>query len=135
MTKYYRTREGESTAIDTKNQLTTCGSEPAPGPLLVPGGAKKLAGIIVAASSNFGAVGSANALIRLEGPGLPNGPETMIVAGVGVTIATGGQAVMKAQYYPIDADVTVANEILIFGEMTGADVGQISYGVTVVFSA
>jgi len=133
MTKQYRTREGEAIAVDTKTQLTTVGSETAPGALLVPAGSKFLAGIIVAACSNFAATGRANALVRIEGSGLPEGAEVITVGAFGVTIATGGQAAVSAKFYPIYAPVTVANELLVFGEMTGVDIGQISFGVTLVF--
>ena len=133
MSRIYRSREGEATAVDTKTQLTTLGSEAAPGPLLVPGGAKKLAGVIIAALENMAAATGYSALIRLEGPGLPNGPETLAVCSGGCPVATGGNATARANYVPLDIPVTTTNEILIFGEMTGTDVGQVSFGVTLVF--
>ena len=55
MAKLYRSREGEATAVDTKTQLTTLGSETAPGPLLVPQGMKFITGIIVSHISNMAA--------------------------------------------------------------------------------
>lgn len=135
MPKLYRSREGEATAVDTKTQLTTLGSETAPGPLLVPAGATRLVGIIIAAMENFAAATSYSAFIRLEGPGLPEGPETFAVAAGGVPVATGGNFVSPATYVAVDIPVVPANEILIFGEMAGTDVGQISFGVTLVFSS
>lgn len=135
MTKLYRSREGEATAVDTKTQLTTLGSQTAPGPLLVPSKATKLLGAIVAANSNFAATGRADGIVRLEGAGLKNGPETISVVSAGNNVATGGQNCETAQYYELNVDVIPSQEILIFGEMTGADVGQISFGVTLVFQA
>jgi len=135
MPRLYRTREGEATAVDTKTQLTTLGSETAPGPLLVPAGATKLAGIIVAAIMNMAAATSYSALVRLEGPGLPEGPEVVAVGSGGVPVATGGNAIVLGKFIPINTPVTPTNEILIFGEMTGTDVGQVSFGVTLVFEA
>lgn len=133
MPKLYRTREGEAITVSTKSQLITLGSETAPGPLLVPAGATKLAGIIVAAIMNMAAATSYSAFIRLEGAGLPEGPEVIAAGAGGVPVATGGNAVVKAMYIPLDIPVTPANEILIFGEMCGTDVGQVSFGVTLVF--
>lgn len=133
MAKLYRSREGEATAVDTKTQLTTLGSETAPGPLLVPTGVSKLVAIIIAASENFAAATSFSALIRLEGPGLPGGPETLAVLAGGVPVATGGNFANLAEKIPLDITVTPANEILIFGEMAGTDIGQVSIGVTLVF--
>ena len=135
MSKLYRTREGEATAVDTKSQLTTLGSESAPGPLLVPAAASRIAGIIVAACMNMTAATSYGALIRLEGAGLPEGPEVIVAGAGGVPVATGGNAVAKAVFIPLDIPVTPANEILIFGEMVGTDVGQVSFGVTLVFAS
>lgn len=134
MSKLYRSREGEATAVDTKTQLTTLGSETAPGPLLVPSGAKTLAGIIVAACGNMAAATSASGLVRLEGPGLPGGPEVIAALAAGQGVATGGNGNNVAMYIPLDIPVSPANEILIFGEMAGTDIGQVSFGVTLVFT-
>lgn len=134
MSKLYRTREGTVSAVDTRTQLATIGSETAPGPLLVPSGASKLVGIIVAQNFNMAAATGYTALVRLEGPGLPEGPEAIVVGAGGVPVATGGNGVNKGIYIPIDAPVTVANEILVFGEMVGTDVGSSEFAVTLVFS-
>lgn len=135
MAKLYRSREGEATSVDTKTQLTTLGSEAAPGPLLVPAGASKLVGVIIAAMENFAAATGFSAFVRLEGPGLPEGPETFSALAGGAAVATGGNFATPATFVALDIPVTPANEILIFGEMAGTDVGQVSFGVTLVFTA
>lgn len=135
MAKLYRAREGEVTALDTKTQLSTLGSESAPGPILVPSTAKKLLGFIVAECENFAAAASYSAFIRLEGSGLPGGPETIAVGSGGVPVATGGNGNKVARFIPFELEVTPANEILIYAEMAGADVGQVSFGVSLVFEA
>jgi len=133
MAKLYRSREGEATAVDVKSQLTTLGSETAPGPLLVPTGVSKLVGIIIAAIQNMAAATSYSALVRLEGPGLPGGPEVFAAVAGGNAVATGGNAAEKATKIDLDIPVTPSNEILIFGEMVGTDAGQVSLGVTLIF--
>jgi len=133
MAKLYRSREGEATAVDTKTQLTTLGSETAPGPLLVPASAKRIVGVIVAAMENMAAATGFSAFVRLEGPGLPEGPETLAVMAGGAAVATGGNATMESRFLPVDITVTPGNEILLFGEMAGTDVGQVSFGITLVF--
>ena len=133
MPKIYRSREGEATAVDTKTQLTTLGSETAPGPLLVPTGITKLKEVIVTGIQNMAAATGFSAFIRLEGPGLEGGPEVVAVAAGGNAVATGGNGVLPAVKIPLDIPVVPANEILIFGEMVGTDVGQVSFGVTLVF--
>lgn len=133
MAKIYRSREGEATAVDTKTQLTTLGSETAPGPLLVPAGTRTLLGVWVAAESIYAAATGFNGFVRLEGAGLTNGPEVIAAIAGGASIATGGAGINRAEYYPLNVPVIPANEILVFAEMCGTDVGQVSYGVTLVF--
>lgn len=133
MSKLYRSREGSATAVDTKTQLSTLGSETAPGPLLVPAGAKSLAAVICAAGLNLAAVNDTALFIRLEGPGLPEGPETITISGGGVQVATGGSYIQTAQRYALDIPVVPGNEILIFAEMAGEDIGGATVGVTLEF--
>jgi hypothetical protein len=132
--KLYRTREGEASSVDTRTQLTTAGSEAAPGPLLVPQGAKYITGVIVTAISSMAAATGYSALVRLEGNGLPSGPETLAVGAGGMAVATGGNAAAKPVRIPVVFPVTSGNEIILFGEMCGTDVGQVNFGVTLEFS-
>lgn len=135
MSKLYRTREGTVSALDTRTQLSTLGSETAPGPLLVPQGVSKIVGVIVAQCMNMGAATSYSAIVRLEGPGLKGGPEAFAAGAGGVPVATGGNGVNQAVYLPIELDVIPAQEILVFGEMCGTDVGSSEFAVTLVFSS
>lgn len=134
MAKLYRSREGAVTAVDTKSQLTTLGSETAPGPLLVPQGVKTLVGIIVAIASDFSTAADGSFLTRLEGPGLPEGPEVIAVGSVGAAVATGAHAHFDPVEIPLNVPVTPANEILIFGENVGEDNGSNQMAVTLVFA-
>lgn len=134
MAKLYRTREGTVSALDTRTQLSTLGSETAPGPLLVPQGVTKLVGIIAAQCMNMGAATGYSALVRLEGPGLTGGPECIGIGAGGVPVATGGNAVNSATFIPFEVDVIPAQEILIFGEMCGTDIGSSEFVVTLVFA-
>jgi len=135
MSKLYRSREGAVTAVDTKSQLTTLGSETAPGPLLVPAGAKMLKAIIMAVSSDLATAADGTHFIRLEGPGLPEGPESLAAGATGAQVATGGSYSIVAQRVEMDIPVTPANEILIFGENAGEDSGSCTYGVTLEFAS
>lgn len=133
MSKLYRSRQGEVTAIDTKTQLTTLGSEAAPGPLLVPNRAKKLLGLLVVAVGNHSSINDANFFVRLEGPGLTEGPEVIAAGAEATQVATGGAAGKKAELIPLEIPVEPSQEILIFGEMGGEDIGAAQFGVTLVF--
>lgn len=135
MSKLYRSREGQITAVDTKSQLTTLGSETAPGPLLVPAGARRIAAIIAAYATDQSVAADGSIFIRLEGPGLPEGPETLIIGSQGVAVATGGHGSRTARRIEVDIPVTPANEILIFAENDGEDVGTETVGVTLEFEA
>lgn len=132
--KQYRTREGDVIALDTKTQLTTVGSDTAPGPLMVPNKMKFITGVIVASIQNMAAATGFSSFIRLEGPGLQNGPETLAVGAGGNAVATGGNFVNKAIRIPINLPVIEGNEIQIFGEMAGTDVGGLGFVVTLEFA-
>ncbi len=133
MPKQYRTREGSVTAVDTKTQLTTVGSETAPGPLLVPANAKALKAVIFAFGCDCSVASDGAYFIRLEGPGLPEGPETVTIGASGAGVATGGCYAMKAVRVELGAPVTAANEILVFAENSGEDTGTTTVGVTLEF--
>ena len=132
--KIYKTREGTVSALDTRTQLSTLGSESAPGALVVPQGVTKLVGVIAAQCFNMAAATGYSALVRLEGPGLKEGPECLALGAGGVPVATGGNGVNKAVYLPFEVEVIPAQEILIFGEMLGTDVGSSEFAVTLVFA-
>lgn len=132
--KQYRTREGDVTALDTKTALSTVGSDTAPGPLLVPKGMKFITGVIVAAIQNMAAATSSSTFIRLEGPGMANGPESLAAHAGGNAVATGGNFTLKATRLPVNFPVVEGNEIQVFGEMCGTDIGGTGVIVTLEFS-
>lgn len=135
MAKQYRTREGTVTAVNTKTALSTVGSETAPGPLLVPQGAKTLKGIITAFGCDLGVAADGGYLLRIEGSGLPEGSETMTVGASGVPVATGGVYTLPGVYTELNIPVTPANEILLFAENLGEDTGNTTVGATLVFAS
>lgn len=135
MAKLYRTREGTITAVNTRTQLSTLGSESAPGPLLVPSQAKSIKAIIAAVGCDLSVAADGSYMIRLEGPGLPEGPETLVIGSTGVPVATGGVYTQPAMRYTLDVPVTASNEILVFAENLGEDTGSTTVGVTLEFES
>lgn len=121
-------------ASKTKTQLTTLGSETTVKPLLVPASAKHLVFVSAVANSDSAAASDCVYFIRLEGPGLPGGPESFLIGGSGGNVATGQQDSAAAQMLSLNAPVTVANEIQIFAEQAEGDTGTINVAVTVGFS-
>lgn len=133
MTKLFRTREGAVAAADTKTQLTTVGSQTAPGPLLVPGDAKFLVAAHVAAVSSFEAADNYSFLIRLEGPGVKRGVFNFAAGSGGVPVATGGSATTPTTRVPINIEVTPGQEVLVFAENVQGDMGTHEAIVTLEF--
>lgn len=134
MAKQFRGREGDVTAVDTKTALTTMGSDTAPGALFVPQGKTHITAVLVSALQNMAAATGYSAFIRLEGPGMANGPESIAVGAGGNNVATGGNGNKEVTRIPVNFPVSEANEIQVFGEMVGTDVGGMSFIVGLEFS-
>jgi len=129
----YRSREGAIADDDVKTQLTTLGSQTAPGSLLVPGNATFLKAAYVAAVSSNEAADQYGFLVRLEGPGIQRSLFNFAAGAGGGSVATGGHALVPTQRIPINIPVIPGQEILIFGEALGGDMGTYQMGVTLEF--
>lgn len=135
MAKLYRSREGAVASADTKTQLTTLGSQTAPGPLLVPGDARFLRAAYVATISSLEAADNYSFMIRLEGPGIKRGVFNFAAGSGGVPVATGGNDVVASRRIPINIEVTPGQEVLIFAENTQGDMGTHEAAVTLEFGS
>lgn len=133
MPNLFRSREGAVAAADQKTQLTTLGSQTAPGPLLVPGTAKFLRAAYVAVISSFEAADNYSFIIRLEGPGVARGVFNFTAGAGGVPVATGGSATVPAKRIPINIPVIPGQEILVFAENVHGDMGTHEAAVTLEF--
>lgn len=131
----FRSREGALTDDDVKTQLTTLGSQTAPGPLLVPGGASFLKAIRVACVSSNEAASDEGFLIRLEGPGIARGSFVIAAGASGGAVATGGNVLVPAVRLPVNIAVTPGQEVLVFAEALGTDAGTYQVGVTLEFGS
>jgi hypothetical protein len=132
--KQFRVREGDATAVDTKTQLTTVGSDTAPGALMVPKGMKYITKVNVAAIQNMAAATGFSAFVRLEGPGMQLGPQTLAAAAGGNAVATGGNFVQYPAEIEVSFPVVEGNEVQVFGEMCGTDIGGTGIIVGLEFS-
>lgn len=135
MSKLYRSREGDITAVDTKTQLTTLSSETAPGPLLVPGGMKYVTMARVIAMADLAVATDSAYIVRLEGPGLKDGPAVFTAGASGVAVATGGHGSLPSTGIPLGLEVVPNQEILVFAENVGEDAGTETVGVTLTFAS
>lgn len=132
--KFHRLREGPITAIDTKTQLTTEGSNTAPGSELVPGAAKFLHSVRVSFANDMATAADGAYLGRLEGPGLARGPVVLTAGAAGCAVATGGHGASKAVEIPLGLEVIPNQEILYFGENVGEDLGSSELAIECIFS-
>ena len=133
--KFYRTREGAGgAAVDAKNQLTTTGSRTAPGPLLVPGDAKFITALWVSCVSSNESATQGAYLVRLEGPGVNRGVFNVAAGADGGAVATGGTVLAPSTRIPVNIAAIPAQEVLVFAESLGNDIGTYQYSVTVEFS-
>lgn len=133
MAKFFRSREGALTDDDVKTQLTTLGSQTAPGPLLVPGGASFLRAVHVAGVSSNEAADQYAFLLRLEGPGIQRGSFTCAAGAGGGSVATGGHSHIPAKRIPVNIPVTPGQEIGVFAEALGDDMGTYQFATTLEF--
>ena len=89
--------------------------------------------MLVAVVTNGVAAGVANAIIRLQGAGLKNGTETFAVGGNSSRITNGINVYMPVKKIPIGVQVVPNQNIHIHAQFMNEDVGNMSFGVTLVF--
>src|SRR3990167_7870426 len=135
MAKIYRSREGPITDVNTKTQLTTLGSQTSPGPLLVHGNATHLRAAFVSGVSSNEAADQGAFLVRLEGPGIERGLFNFAAGAFGTAVGTGSASRIPAARVPIHIGVRPGQEILIFAEAAGDDMGTYQFGVTLEFGS
>lgn len=133
MPKYYRSREGALTTEDAKTQLTTLGSQTAPGPLLVPGDAKFLRAVFVSGLNSGAAAVSYAMFGRLEGPGIARGSFVFPIMAGGAAVATGANQLMASKRIPVNIAVIPGQEILVFAEAVGGDADTYQVGMTLEY--
>lgn len=135
MPNLLRTREGALTDDDVKTQLTTVGSQTAPGPLLVPGNAAFIRAAYVAAVSSNEAASDEAFMIRLEGPGVARGTFNFAAGASGGAVATGGNVLVPSKRIPINIACVPGQEVLVFAEALGTDAGTYQASVTLEFGS
>lgn len=135
MAKLYRSREGAVTDVNAKTQLTTLGSQTAPGPLLVPGAAQYLTALILSSVASNESATQGAYLVRIEGPGVARGVFIVAAGGDGGAVATGGTVLAPSVRIPVNIRVIPGQEILVFAEAVGNDQGTYQAAVTLEFDS
>jgi hypothetical protein len=131
------TVEGDIAAVDTLARLTAQGSVAAPS-LVVPAGMTKIKSLILSFGSDQSAAGSAVFFVRLGGNAVLGGEQQIMIGGNGGTLPQAGSDTAPCRMMPFiiedaDIDVRASDTIDISAEMAGADIGEVTVGVTVVY--
>jgi len=131
------TVEGDINAVDTRTLLTRQGSVTAPS-LVVPAGMTKIKKIIVTAAADGVAPGHVVNFIRLGGNAVLNGEQVLAFGGEDSIAPQAGSdtAPSLGEFFMIDdadIDVRPSDTISIAGEAAGADVGDQTFAITLVY--
>jgi len=134
MSKYYRSREVVVTAVNTKTQMVTLGSDAATQPdIQAPAGTSRISEITMFASSSTAATGVGVGLVRVEGDALKNGPEVFNAGGTGGNSAVAIPNNNTPLQLQVNIPIIPTNRVQLFGEMTPTDVGQMTIIATLGF--
>jgi len=132
------TVEGDVNAVDTRVLLTAQGSVATPS-LVIPAGMTKIKQLIAtAAIDGLADDGGVNFIIRLGGPAVLGGEQTIVVQGAGCqTVQSGSDAAPSIGdtfiLDDVDIDVSPSDVISIAAEMAGVDPGDSTVAVTLVY--
>lgn len=132
------TVEGDLATVDSRTLLTTQGSVTAPS-LVVPSGMKKIDKILMVATAEGLADGSAVFFIRLGGNAVLHGEQALLVSAAGrIAVQTGSDAAPQigrlVVLENVDIDVSPSDTLTIAAEMAGSDLGTGRAVVTLVFA-
>ena len=109
-------REGDLTAVDTETELTTWGSDAAPGALNLETPVRT---IVVTVATDGAATGSAGFIARLRGTGSEQ--FDMPAGAIGGTLAT--TSIARGFVLAYKVTIELKGRVRLFGEMVGADTG------------
>ncbi len=131
------TVNGDVNSVDTRVLLTKQGSVSAPS-LVVPAGMKKIKKIICSAAADGLAAGSIINFIRLGGSAVLNGEQSLFFGSSdSQTVQAGSDSApdLGSLFVIEDADIDVSpsDTISIAGESAGADVGDSTFCVTLIY--
>jgi hypothetical protein len=132
------TVEGTITAVDTSTNLQSQGSTTSPT-RIVPSGVSVIRRMIIGASSDAGADGSATYLLTLSGIGVPGGPHNLIIGAQGAQLVeTGadspGYSPQRLVLDGLNMPVRTGAQIDFTAEMMGTDNGTVQVIVTAFFA-
>lgn len=130
------TVEADMNAVDTLTNLVGQGSVAAPS-RVTPADATRITGILAAVGADSAAEGSAVFLLRISGPAIKNGEQTLVFAAAAAnTVQAGGDAapVQTGLFKLFDVDMAIeGSEVIdVAAEMMGEDLGDSTVVVTLI---
>lgn len=131
------TLEGDVNSVDTLVRLTSQGSVSAPS-LIVPAGQTRITAVHCAMSADHLAAGSVTGFLRIGGNAVLNGEQQIMIGGAGGQLPQAGSDQSPSFMTPFrlenaDIEVRPGDTVDISAEMAGADVGDTTFVVTLVF--
>lgn len=123
--------------VDVLTRLTAQGSVSAPS-LVVPAGATRIKSIMAAIGCDNAASGQAVAFLRIGGNAVLNGEQQIMFASTGGTLPQAGSDRAPSFMQPftlVDADIEVrpSDTVDVSGEIAGADPGDTTFVVTLIY--
>lgn len=131
------TVEGDVNSVDTRVILTGQGSVSSPS-LVIPAEMNKIKQVIAAVGSDGAAAASAVFFLRIGGNAVLGGEQVLMIGGHGGQTPQAGSDQAPSIMTPFvlenaDIDVRPSDTLTISGEMAGADVGDTTFCVTLVY--
>ena len=133
MSTYYRTREGQLTATDTRTNLSSNYGQSVTSAMQPPPSTTKI-GIIMVSFANNGASNGASCIqCILSGDGLTAGTQTFSVGSITVDGTPATARNYGPIMIPVDLAVIAGGDISIQAAMQGTDTGSVEVSVTLGF--
>ena len=134
MSTYYRTREGQLTAIDSRTALTSNYGTSVTAAVQTPPNTSKI-GVLMVSFANNGASNGASCLqVVLTGDGLKDGEQTFSVGSITVDGTPATAKNYDPIMIPVDLPVVANGLISIEGAMQGTDTGSVEMSVTLGYN-
>lgn len=132
------TVEGDCGTVDAISRLTTQGSVTAPS-LVTPSGSSKIDKLVLAATAEGLANGSAVFYVRIGGNAVKRGEQSIMISAAGTIAVQSGsdaapQIVRTLVLENVDIEVTPSDTLTISAEMAGSDLGTGHVVATLIFA-
>lgn len=130
MSTYYRTREGQLTAVDTRTALTSNYGTSVTAAVQTPPNTSKIGLLMVSFANNGASNGASCMSLVLSGDGLKNGEQSFSIGSITVDGTPATARNYEPILIPVDLPVVSNGLVSIEGAMQGTDTGAVEMSVT-----